>query len=65
MQELDYSDIRSHSPDVLNESLSHVTKNKHSQRSDLDQEHSNTSFLTVISEAKAISTGNTTVSMSF
>lgn len=65
MQELDYSDIRSHSPDVLNDSLSHVTKNKHSQRGDLDQEHSNTSFLTVISEAKAISTGNTTVSMSF
>lgn len=65
MQELDYSDIRSHSPGILNESSSHMRKNEHSQRGDLDQEHSNTSFLTVISEAKAISRGNTTVSISF
>lgn len=58
MKALVYSDIRSHSPYVLQEFPSHLGKNRHSQRAVLDQEHSNTSSLTVISEAKAISTGN-------
>lgn len=60
-----YSAIRSPSLDVLNESSSQGGKDILPQRGDLDQEHSNISSLTVISEAKAISSGNTAVSTSF
>ena len=65
MQGSVYSAIRSPSLDVLNESLSQGGKDRLPQRGDLDQEHSNVSSLTVISEAKAISAGNTAVSTSF